>query len=36
MTSPTRSNALVRNLIAIIRELRSCECKCTCGAKKVA
>ena len=28
-------NNLVRRLIAIIRELRSCDCECVCGAKEV-
>jgi hypothetical protein len=29
-------NDLVRRLIAIIRDLRSCECKCVCGIKEIA
>ena len=28
-------NNLVRRLIAIIRELRRCDCECVCGAKEV-
>ena len=35
MTSPARYT-LVKNLIAIIRELRSCTCQCNCGAKEAA
>ena len=34
MTSSARYT-LVKNLIAIIRGLRSCECSCVCGARKV-
>ena len=34
MTSIARY-ALIRNLISIIRELRSCQCECKCGVRGV-
>jgi len=35
MSTPARYT-LVKNLITIIRDLRSCKCRCTCGAKEAA
>ena len=34
MSTPARYT-LVRTLIAIIRDLRSCTCECKCGAKEI-